>query len=168
MSVEIVKHFFADNNIDKEILEFPVSSATVELAAQAAGVEPARIAKTLSFYTKEKDGAILIVTAGDRKIDNSKLNSYTIDEKDSIFIATQQDGRPQAIGGLLIIMQYYSDKTKKVYKTVDELNDAEKKYDDNQLAIAKRNDERKARAKEVEDAYKVMEDAVNIFSGFCS
>lgn len=56
-------------------------------------------------------------------------------------------------------MQYYSDKTKKVYKTVDELNDAEKKYDDNQLAIAKRNDERKARAKEVEDAYKVMEDA---------
>ena len=87
------------------------------------------------------------------------MNIYTIDEKDSIFIAAQQDERPQAIGGLLIIMQYYSDKTKKVYKTVDELNDAEKKYDDNQLAIAKRNDERKARAKEVEDAYKVMEDA---------
>ena len=76
MSVEIVKHFFADNNIDKEILEFPVSSATVELAAQAAGVEPARIAKTLSFYTKEKDGAILIVTAGDRKIDNSKFKHF--------------------------------------------------------------------------------------------
>lgn len=56
-------------------------------------------------------------------------------------------------------MQYYSDKTKKIYKTIDELNDAEKKYDDNQLAIAKRNDERKARAKEVEEAYKAMEDA---------
>ena len=76
MSVEIVKKYFADNNIDKEILEFPVSSATVELAAQAAGVEPARIAKTLSFYTKEKDGAILIVTAGDMKIDNSKFKHF--------------------------------------------------------------------------------------------
>ena len=76
MSVEIVKKYFADNNIDKEILEFPVSSATVELAAQAAGVEPARIAKTLSFYTKEKDGAILIVTAGDMKIDNSIFKHF--------------------------------------------------------------------------------------------
>ena len=56
MSVEIVKNYFDANHINKEILEFPVSSATVELAAQAAGVEPARIAKTLSFYTKEKDG----------------------------------------------------------------------------------------------------------------
>ena len=73
MSIEIVKKCFESNNINKEILEFPVSSATVELAAQAVGVEPARIAKTLSFYTKEKDGAILIVTAGDMKIDNSKF-----------------------------------------------------------------------------------------------
>ena len=70
MSVEIVRNYFKEHNIDKEILEFPVSSATVELAAQAVGVEPARIAKTLSFYTKEKDAAILIVTAGDMKIDN--------------------------------------------------------------------------------------------------
>lgn len=76
MSVEIVKKYFTDNNINKEILEFPVSSATVELAAQAVGVEPARIAKTLSFYTKEKDGAILIVTAGDMKIDNSKFKHF--------------------------------------------------------------------------------------------
>lgn len=76
MSVEIVKKYFADNNINKDILEFPVSSATVELAAQAVGVEPARIAKTLSFYTKEKDGAILIVTAGDMKIDNSKFKHF--------------------------------------------------------------------------------------------
>lgn len=76
MSVEIVRNYFEENNIDKEILEFPVSSATVELAAQAVGVEPARIAKTLSFYTKEKDAAILIVTAGDMKIDNSKFKQY--------------------------------------------------------------------------------------------
>lgn len=76
MSVEIVRNYFKKNNIDKEILEFPVSSATVELAAQAVGVEPARIAKTLSFYTKEKDAAILIVTAGDMKIDNSKFKHF--------------------------------------------------------------------------------------------
>ena len=76
MSVEIVKNYFDANHINKEILEFPASSATVELAAQAAGVEPARIAKTLSFYTKEKDAAILIVTAGDMKIDNSKFKHF--------------------------------------------------------------------------------------------
>ena len=76
MSVEIVRNYFNKNEIQKEILEFPVSSATVELAAQAVGVEPARIAKTLSFYTKEKDAAILIVTAGDMKIDNSKFKHY--------------------------------------------------------------------------------------------
>lgn len=76
MSVEIVRNYFKEHSIDKEILEFPVSSATVELAAQAVGVEPARIAKTLSFYTKEKDAAILIVTAGDMKIDNSKFKQF--------------------------------------------------------------------------------------------
>lgn len=76
MSVEIVRNYFKQHNIDKEILEFPVSSATVELAAQAVGVEPARIAKTLSFYTKERDAAILIVTAGDMKIDNSKFKHF--------------------------------------------------------------------------------------------
>ena len=53
MSVEIVRNYFKEHNINKEILEFPVSSATVELAAEAVGTEPARIAKTLSFYTKD-------------------------------------------------------------------------------------------------------------------
>ena len=76
MSVEIVRNFFKEHNINKEILEFPVSSATVELAAEAVGTEPARIAKTLSFYTKEKDAAILIVTAGDMKIDNNKFKQF--------------------------------------------------------------------------------------------
>ncbi len=53
------------------IITFETSSATVELAAQAAGTEPCRIAKTLSFQTKE--GPILIVTSGDTKIDNAKF-----------------------------------------------------------------------------------------------
>ena len=76
MSVEIVRNYFKEHDINKKILEFPVSSATVELAAEAVGTEPARIAKTLSFYTKEKDAAILIVTAGDMKIDNSKFKQF--------------------------------------------------------------------------------------------
>ena len=76
MSIQLVKDYFSNHNIEKEILEFPESSATVELAAKAAGVEPARIAKTLSFYTKEKDGAFLVVTAGDMKIDNSKFKNF--------------------------------------------------------------------------------------------
>ncbi|MBQ1281769.1 MAG: YbaK/EbsC family protein, partial [Oscillospiraceae bacterium] len=57
------------------IMEFEVSSATVELAAQAVGVEGARIAKTLSFLLKD-DTCVLIVAAGDARIDNSKYKAY--------------------------------------------------------------------------------------------
>lgn len=71
MSIQAVRAYFAPLGRAEDILEFPVSSATVELAAQAVGVEPARIAKTLSF--KDKDGsAILICCAGDCKVDNRK------------------------------------------------------------------------------------------------
>lgn len=71
MSIEKVREFFKQFNKDNDILEFDTSSATVELAAAAAGVIPARIAKTLSFY--DKDGCALVVTAGDRRIDNGKF-----------------------------------------------------------------------------------------------
>ncbi|MBR6089560.1 MAG: YbaK/EbsC family protein, partial [Anaerolineaceae bacterium] len=59
--------------LEDRILEFDVSSATVELAAEAVGCEPRRIAKTLSFMTDE--GPILIVAAGDAKIDNPKYKA---------------------------------------------------------------------------------------------
>ena len=62
-----------DLGIDSRILEFSVSSATVELASQALGCAPERIAKTLSFMVG--GGAILIVAAGDAKIDNSKYKA---------------------------------------------------------------------------------------------
>ena len=69
MSIEKVKAYFAALGMEDRVLEFPVSSATVELAAAALGCEPCRIAKTLSFSV---GGApILIVTAGDVKINNS-------------------------------------------------------------------------------------------------
>ena len=74
MSIESVKEYFKQYNKDKDVLEFNVSSATVDLAAQALSVEPARIAKTLSFKTKE-EGCILLVTAGDTKINNSKFKA---------------------------------------------------------------------------------------------
>jgi len=71
MSIERVKQYFSQWNMQDRILEFDVSSATVELAAKAVGCEPARIAKTLSFQVQDR--YILIVTAGDTKIDNAKF-----------------------------------------------------------------------------------------------
>lgn len=70
MAIDLVREYFKGYGIEDKILEFTVSSATVELAAQALGCEGARIAKTLSF--KKDDSCILIVTAGDAKVDNSK------------------------------------------------------------------------------------------------
>ena len=73
MGIEQVKAFFKQYNKDVCIREFDVSIATVELAAAALNCEPARIAKTLSFMG---DGhAILIVTAGDAKVDNQKIKA---------------------------------------------------------------------------------------------
>ena len=74
MSIQKVRAYFQEKGIADRIREFDVSSATVELAAQAAGVIPARIAKTLSFLVN--DSCILIVTAGDAKIDNSKYKGF--------------------------------------------------------------------------------------------
>ena len=74
MSIEKVKSYFAAFGMEERILEFPVSSATVELAAQALGCEGCRIAKTLSFMVE--DQAILIVMAGDARIDNPKFKAY--------------------------------------------------------------------------------------------
>ena len=70
MAIEIVRDYFKKFDMDNKILEFPVSSRTVRLAAVALGTQEARIAKTMSF--KKDDGCILVVTAGDVKIDNAK------------------------------------------------------------------------------------------------
>jgi prolyl-tRNA editing enzyme YbaK/EbsC (Cys-tRNA(Pro) deacylase) len=73
MSIEEVKTYFEKFNMKDRILEFEVSSATVELAAAAVNCEPARIAKTLSFIAGEQ--IILVVTAGDSRIDNAKYKA---------------------------------------------------------------------------------------------
>ena len=73
MSIEKVRSYFQTLGIADRIREFDVSSATVDLAAQAVGVEGKRIAKTLSFLVGDR--CILIVTAGDARIDNKKYKA---------------------------------------------------------------------------------------------
>ena len=71
MSIEKGRAYFRQFGMEDRVMEFDVSSATVELAAQAVGVEGARIAKTLSFKRAD-GGCILILAAGDARIDNRK------------------------------------------------------------------------------------------------
>lgn len=73
MAIEAVKALFSKYGIADRIRELDASSATVELAAQALGCEPCRIAKTLSFSVNGR--AVLIVAAGDAKIDNPKYKA---------------------------------------------------------------------------------------------
>ena len=71
MSLDRARAHLARHGLEDRIIEFDVSSATVALAAQALGCEEARIAKTLSF--EHGDGAILVIAAGDARIDNAKF-----------------------------------------------------------------------------------------------
>ena len=71
MSIERARAHLAKYGLEDRIRELTVSSATVALAAEALGCEPARIAKTLSFENGE--GAILVIAAGDARIDNAKF-----------------------------------------------------------------------------------------------
>ena len=73
MSIERVRAQLRARGMEDRIREFPVSSATVELAAQALDVEPARIAKTLSFKLGER--VLLVVAAGDAKVDNTRYKA---------------------------------------------------------------------------------------------
>ncbi len=73
MSIDRVRAYLREQNMEDRIREFEVSSATVELAALAVGCEPARIAKTLSFMVENHP--ILIVAAGDAKVDNPRFKA---------------------------------------------------------------------------------------------
>ncbi|MEF2967722.1 YbaK/EbsC family protein [Paenibacillus sp. M1] len=74
MSIEAVKNYFRQWNMEDRVREFAVSSATVEEAAMVLGCEEQRIAKTMSF--KLNDAPILIVMAGDARVDNSKYKAH--------------------------------------------------------------------------------------------
>ena len=121
MSIEIVRKSFRGYGMEDRILEFDVSSATVELAAQAVGCEPARIAKTLSF--KVEDQPILIVAAGDAKIDNPKYKAKFHKKAQMLKPEEVTDFIGHAVGGVCPFgvpdsVDVYLDESLRRFKTV--------------------------------------------------
>ena len=123
MAIEKVRAFFRDLGMEDRIQEFDVSSATVELAAQAVGVEGARICKTLSFKDGE-EGCILIQTAGDTKIDNRKFKD-TFGQKAKMLTAEEVvEFTGHAIGGVCAFaienprVRVFCDESMKRFETV--------------------------------------------------
>ena len=98
MAIEKVKEYFRNYGMEDRVQEFEVSSATVELAAEALGCEPCRIAKTLSFMV---NGApILIVAAGDVKIDNAKYKACVGTKPKVLTPGAGQDRIGHGVGGV--------------------------------------------------------------------
>lgn len=98
MSIETVRLFLRETGFEDRIQEFGVSSATVNLAAQAVGCEPARIAKTLSFLVDGR--CVLIVAAGDAKIDNSKYKAQFHTKAKMLTPQQALDFTGHAVGGV--------------------------------------------------------------------
>lgn len=121
MSIERVRAYLEPLGMASKIQELPVSSATVELAAQALGVEGARIAKTLSFLVEER--AVLIVAAGDARIDNPKYKAY-FHTKAKMLTPEQVTGLVgHAVGGVCPFgvnegVKVYLDESLKRFETV--------------------------------------------------
>ena len=121
MSIERVRNYLSKWNLQDRIQEFAVSSATVELAAQALNVEGARIAKTLSYLV---DGvAILVVAAGDIRVDNRKFKD-TFHTKAKMLTAEQASEMVgHAVGGVCPFgvnegVKVYLDVSLKRFETV--------------------------------------------------
>ena len=121
MSIERVRNYLQKWNMQDRIQEFDVSSATVELAAQALNVEGARIAKTLSYLVD--GGAILVVAAGDIRVDNRKFKD-AFHTKAKMLTADQAAGMVgHAVGGVCPFgvnegVKVYLDVSLKRFETV--------------------------------------------------
>lgn len=121
MSIEKVRAYFKNYDIEDKILEFPVSSATVELAAQALNTDGCRIAKTLSFSVN--DSPILIVTAGDAKIDNKKYKAFFGAKAKMLSFDEVEEKIGHAVGGVCPFgindgVKVYLDDSIKRFETV--------------------------------------------------
>ncbi len=121
MSIEKVRAYFAEQGMGERVTEFSVSSATVELAAEALGCEPKRIAKTLSFEVGEKP--ILIVAAGDTRVDNRKYRAQFEAKAKMIAPEKTEDLIGYAVGGICPFLvkegvQVYLDESLKRFATV--------------------------------------------------
>lgn len=121
MSIEKVRAYFRNAGMEEKILEFGVSSATVELAARALGCEPRRIAKTLSFHVGER--VVLVVLAGDARIDNKK---YKVQFGMKAKMLSREETGPLVgydVGGICPFavhegVEVYLDQSLKRFKTV--------------------------------------------------
>ena len=121
MSIEKVRAYFEPYGMSSRILEMELSSATVELAALAVGVEGARISKTLSFMTKE--GPMLIVVAGDAKVDNKKYKQQFGEKASMLKFEVVEELVGHAVGGVCPFaindgVRVYLDESLKRFTTV--------------------------------------------------
>jgi len=121
MSIEKVRNCFTTLGIQDRILEFQVSSATVELAAQALGCDGCRIAKTLSFMVEEKP--VLVVAAGDARIDNPKFKAFFHTKPRMLSHDQAEELIGHAVGGVCPFavndgVQVYLDESLKRFQTV--------------------------------------------------
>ncbi|MCD8301133.1 MAG: YbaK/EbsC family protein [Clostridiales bacterium] len=121
MAIYRVKEYFRKYYMADRVLEFDVSSATVELAAKAVGCEPNRIAKTLSFMVD--DAPILIVVAGDARIDNKKYKAQFHKKAKMLAPDEVESLIGHAIGGVCPFavnpgVTVYLDKSLKRFRTV--------------------------------------------------
>lgn len=98
MSIESVKRQFKEQGLPLEVMELDTSTATVELAAAALGVEPARIAKTMAFRLKDRD--ILLLTKGDVKVDNRKFKDYFKEKARLISPEEVEEATGHPVGGV--------------------------------------------------------------------
>lgn len=121
MSVEKVKAYFEQFGMKDRVIELETSSATVELAAQALGVAPERIAKTLSFTVGEK--VVLIVAAGDARIDNPKYKAAFHTKAAMLSRDEAEEKIGHAVGGVCPFavnegVEVYLDESLKRFETV--------------------------------------------------
>ena len=121
MSIERVRNYLQKWNMQDRIQEFDVSSATVELAAQALNVEAARIAKTLSYLVD--GGAVLVVAAGDIRVDNRKFKDAFHTKAKMLTADQAAEMIGHAVGGVCPFgvnegVKVYLDESLKRFETV--------------------------------------------------
>jgi prolyl-tRNA editing enzyme YbaK/EbsC (Cys-tRNA(Pro) deacylase) len=121
MTVDSVREQFRREGLNLEVIEMDTSTATVELAANALGVEPARIAKTMALRLKDRD--ILIVAKGDVRIDNRKFKDYFQEKAKFIDADELGEATGHPVGGICPFglnrdLDIYLDESLKVFDYV--------------------------------------------------
>ena len=121
MSIDRVRTYFRQYDMEDRIQEFPVSSATVELAAAALNCQPQRIAKTLSFLVGGH--AVLVVAAGDARIDNAKYKARFGTKARMLSLEEAETMTGHAVGGVCPFAvnqgtEVYLDQSLKRFETV--------------------------------------------------